>query len=160
MSSSATAETFFAIVPQVMRVITADLRRSSLEVDPIHVHLLGLLREGDRSLGELAEVFSVSPPTMSKTVSTLEARGWVVRERSETDRRIVRVHLSSAGHSVLAEARAYAESQLAEVLAPLSAADRERLHTGLLVLGEAFSDALPEGPDDRHSARSPAVDER
>lgn len=127
-----------------MRVITADVRRSRPEVEPIYIHLLGLVLKRDRSLGELADMFSVSAPTMSNTISTLEARTWVERRRSQEDRRIVLVHLTPEGRSVLSDARAYIVSRLADALGELDDEQREQLATGLMVLREAFSHALPD----------------
>lgn len=146
-SNNGVADLFLQIVPQVMRVITGDVRRSKPEVEPIYIHLLGLLSKRHRSLGELADMFSVSAPTMSNTISTLEARTWVERRRSKKDRRIVLVHLTPEGRSVLSEARAYIVSRLAEALGELDDQQREQLMTGLMVLREAFSHALPDDED-------------
>jgi len=143
VSSTEVADLFLLIVPQVMRAISADLRRSSLDVEPIHLHLLGLLSEGEHSLGQLADVFSVSPPTMSKTISTLEARGWVRRRRSEADRRMVLAHLSPEGRAVLSEARTYAVSRLSEVLDGLDEDELQRLRAGLTVLGRVYAPGFP-----------------
>jgi DNA-binding MarR family transcriptional regulator len=141
--TSEVAELFVRTVPQVMRVIAADVRRSELAIEPVYVHLLGILAERERSLGELADMLSVSSPTMSKTVSALEARGWVERRGSEEDRRVVLVCLTAKGESILTEARAYMISRLAEVLGSLTDEQRDELADGLSALREAFSlDAL------------------
>lgn len=134
---------FLRVVPQVMRVIAADVRRSGLDIEPLHIHLLGIISQRDWNLGELADVLSVSAPTMSKTISTLESRGWVRRERSEGDRRIVLVRLTPKGTAVLAEAREYMIDRIAEALEPLTEEQFERLTAGLDILGEAFAHAFP-----------------
>ena len=138
-TTSGVAELFLRVVPQVMRVVAADFRRSGLEIEPIYIHLLGFLSQQDRSLGELADVLSVSAPTMSKTISTLEARRWVQRTRSERDGRIVLVALTPEGQSILRRATDYMVSRIAEVLGPLSDEERERLSSGLEILGDVFS---------------------
>ncbi|MCC5978996.1 MAG: MarR family transcriptional regulator [Salinarimonas sp.] len=49
------------------------------------------------SMGELASVLQVRPPTASKTVSRLSALGLVARQERDGDRRVVRVALTEAG---------------------------------------------------------------
>jgi hypothetical protein len=73
-TTTSVAELFLRVVPQTMRVVAADVRRSGLDIEPIYIHLLRILSRGDLSLGELADLLSVSAPTMSKTIST---RMWV-----------------------------------------------------------------------------------
>ena len=53
-------------------------------------------REGPLTLGELAAQEQVSPPTITKVVDALEARGFVERVRDESDRRVCRVRSTDA----------------------------------------------------------------
>jgi DNA-binding MarR family transcriptional regulator len=140
------AELFLRVVPQVTRVIAADIRRSGLDIEPGYIHLLRILSRSDRSLGDLAEVFTVSAPTMSKTVSTLEGRGWVQRRRSEADGRVVLVSLTPDGGDLLARAEDYMLTRIEEALSSLDGGDREALYTGLGILRDAFVNA-PAGDD-------------
>jgi DNA-binding MarR family transcriptional regulator len=133
------AELFLRVVPQTMRVVAADVRRSGLDIEPIYIHLLRILSRGDLSLGELADLLSVSAPTMSKTISTLEGRGWVDRQRSEEDRRVVRVGLTAEGQTMLGRAHEYMVARISEAMATLSAEERERLAAGLEILGDVFA---------------------
>ena len=140
-SLSDLAELFLRVVPQATRMIAADIRRSGLEIEPFYIHLLRILSKGDRNLGELADVFSVSAPTMSKTVSTLEGRAWVQRRRSESDGRVVLVSLTPDGADLLARAEEYELARIEERLASLDEDDRERLFTGLETLRDGFVNA-------------------
>jgi DNA-binding MarR family transcriptional regulator len=150
-SASDVAELFLRVVPQVMRLVAADIRRSGLDIEPLYIHLLRNLSSEGRSLGELAEVLSVSAPTMSKTISTLEARKWVARQRSETDGRVVMVGLTPEGRSTLHKAEEYMVRRIAEALDALSDEERARLSSGLEILGDVFS-RVPSGTE---SARTP-----
>ncbi|MFW5807226.1 MAG: MarR family transcriptional regulator, partial [Spirochaetota bacterium] len=72
-----------------MGFVSSKLRRN-VEVDnAVHFRLLRTLRRGPRSLHELADLHEVRLPTMSRTVTVLQSRGWVNRTRSEDDRRTV-----------------------------------------------------------------------
>ena len=49
--------------------------------DPTRREILRLLREGDRTAGELAAHFTLAPSTMSGHFRVLEAAGLIVSER-------------------------------------------------------------------------------
>lgn len=132
------AELFLRVVPQATRAIAADIRRSGLDIEPFYIHLLRILSRSDRSLGELAEKFSVSAPTMSKTVSTLEGRGWVERRRSEADGRVVLVQLTDEGLAMFRRAEDYILIEVEEALAHLDDEERDRLYAGLEVMRNIY----------------------
>ena len=54
-------------------------------------------RDGPLTLGELAAIEQVAPPTITKVVGKLEDAGLVGREIDQADRRICRVTLSGEG---------------------------------------------------------------
>jgi DNA-binding MarR family transcriptional regulator len=69
----------------------------------------------ERSVKALAESLGVSLPAMSRAVDGLYERGFVRREEDSSDRRMKRVGLAEAGHSVpqaLNEARLSALQEL------------------------------------------------
>lgn len=140
-TTTGVADLFLQVIPQVMRVMAAEIRKSGLDIEPIYISLLGCLAQGDRSLGDLASVVCVSPPTMSKTISTLEGRDWVRRQRSEGDRRVVLVSLTPDGRSVLRQAQDYMVDRIADTLGVLDFAQCETLMSGLQVLDEVFAPA-------------------
>lgn len=141
------ARRFLEIVPLVMRMVAADLRGSDRAIEPAYFRLLGMLYRRERTLGELAEIQAVSLPTMSNTVSTLESRGWVTRNRSDSDRRVVVVRLTDAGREVLAEVHGRMLEKIAGALERLTAEDREKLDSGLEILGRLFRDDSPMGEE-------------
>jgi DNA-binding MarR family transcriptional regulator len=55
------------------------------------------LLDGPRDISRLAQIMGVAQSSMTRLVDGLEKRGWVVRVREGTDRRRVKVELSSAG---------------------------------------------------------------
>src|SRR5438105_5509186 len=54
-------------------------------------------REGPLTLGELAAIEQVAPPTVTKVVDKLEVAGLVERTTDVDDRRVCRVVLSDGG---------------------------------------------------------------
>ena len=85
-----------------------------------------VLGGGPRSLGELAEIEQVRPPTMSRIVVGLERAG-LVRRRGTEDGRRVRLEATARGTKILQEGRRRRVESLAQALASLSEEDRERL---------------------------------
>jgi DNA-binding MarR family transcriptional regulator len=130
------------IIPFVMRVMTAEMRSSQLDIAPSHMGLLGMLTVRPYTLGELAKQMSVSAPTMSNTITVLETRGWVARERDKADRRVVYVMLSPQGREMLDAIDHYTAQRISEYLAPLNSQERQTLLDGLTLLQERFIAAL------------------
>lgn len=84
-------------------------------------------RPAGMSMGELAAILQVRPPTASKTVSRLSALGLVARQERDGDGRVVRVALTEEG---LARAQAITglwDAVEDELLGGLDGKDRKRL---------------------------------
>lgn len=136
--ADAIAHRIIEIIPFVMRVMASEMRRVGYDISPGHVSLMGILKQGSYTLGELAMMHSVSAATMSNTVTALEERGWVQRLRSDADRRVVKVSLAEEGLRVLDEIDAHTVRRISELLSNLNSEDGEILLSGLSILGTAF----------------------
>lgn len=141
------ARQILEIIPCVMRVMASEFRHSNPLVMPAHFRLLGMLSHHFWTLTELADHTSVSLPTMSSTITTLEKRGWVKRVRSEEDRRIVVIQVTLEGRRVLEDVYHRAEIRIAALLKPLDSANQEVLMRGLDVLSQVFEPGIPDGTD-------------
>lgn len=91
---------------------------------------LGAIARSDDGLtiGELAANEHVKPPSMTRTVNSLEALGLVTRGAVEGDGRRVLVRLTAAGDTTVQTARQRRDSWLASRLHQLSADERQLLH--------------------------------
>ena len=107
-------------------------RRMRSERDPDNellpvgqLSVLGTLkRNGESTVGELAAVERVQPPSMTRTVSCLADGGYVVRRKNETDGRQVVVALSDKGLTTLAADRRRRDAWLAQRLRELTLDER------------------------------------
>lgn len=87
------------------------------------IHLLEWLGdEGPRMMRELAEFLRLAVNSVTTVVDRLEQRGLARRQRSEEDRRIVRVELTDVGQSTYNE---LSENKLAFLRAMLEALSPE-----------------------------------
>jgi len=89
---------------------------------------------GPITLGDLARAEQVRPPTISKLIVILEAKGLVDRVVDATDRRIVRVKATARGTKLLHDGRQRRVAALVASLSALPASDRALLARALPVL--------------------------
>jgi DNA-binding MarR family transcriptional regulator len=119
-----------------LRISVARLnRRLRAERDPDNellpvgqLSVLGsLFRHGPQTVGELAALERVQPPSMTRTVNCLTEGGYVERRKHETDRRQVVVALAQRGEETLATDRRRKDAWLAQRLRELTPDERELL---------------------------------
>jgi DNA-binding MarR family transcriptional regulator len=143
------AQEILQIIPQIMRMLAAELRRSGQAMTPGNFQLMFILLEGPSSLSVLAELQNVSLPTMSRTVSRLEKIGWIKRRSDPNDRRVTLIVLTEDGRKRLMEMSDLAQDTLSKALESTSIADRELLSAGLDVLRQTFDLYLYDTEKDR-----------
>jgi DNA-binding MarR family transcriptional regulator len=102
------------------------LRQESLAgLSPAQASALGAVnRLGSPTLGELAAIEQVQPPTMTKIVATLADAGMVTRVTDASDRRSARVRITPAGKRSLERIRTLKNAFLTRRLAELSPDER------------------------------------
>ncbi|MGN6132119.1 MAG: MarR family transcriptional regulator [Nocardioidaceae bacterium] len=93
-----------------------------------------LFRNGSCSVGELAALERVQPPSMTRTVNCLEEGGYVVRHKHETDKRQVVVALSEKGEEILAADRRRRDVWLAQRLREMTPDERNLLRKAAPIL--------------------------
>ncbi len=104
------------------------LERSSDDYTLNQLSALAVLdRDGDLTVGELAAIERVKPPSMTRTVNCLVDAGLAVRRPHDTDGRQVVVGLTELGAAVLAEDRRRRDQWLSRQLEQVDPADRELL---------------------------------
>ena len=126
-------------IPRVMGHVHAGLQHEGRSIPPAHLRALGMLAHGGATTGELADVFHVSLPSASKTLSALERQGLVLRTRDPRDRRRVRVELTEAGLSELERVRGLAVDSVAKMLEGLSPDEIATVRSALAILRAASS---------------------
>jgi DNA-binding MarR family transcriptional regulator len=97
-------------------------------------------RRGPLSLGELADIERVAPPSMTRIAARLEEQGWVVRTVDATDRRVAHLAVTDAGRALLKETRTRRDAYLATRLRGLSADERVVLGSALPLLERLAGD--------------------
>ena len=106
--------------------------------------LASIWRHGPLTLGRLASLEQVTPPTVSKLVDKLEQRGLIERTSDPADRRVCRVAITPAGSAQLDEIRSRRTEWLSAQLRELPADDLGRLHDVIEVLDHLVAAPEPE----------------
>jgi DNA-binding MarR family transcriptional regulator len=107
----------------------------SLDLNPNQLSAMAvLLNSGDQLMGELAALERVRPPSMTRVVNSLEARGYVARRPDPRDHRQCLVTLTDSGRQVLLANRRRRDEWLAVRIAGLDPAERDVLRRAIRVL--------------------------
>jgi DNA-binding MarR family transcriptional regulator len=93
-----------------------------------------LVFAGEKTLGELAAIEQVRPPTMSRIVSGLKASGLIAIRQDARDARRMCIRATSKGITLLRAAREKRIASLAAQLLKLSARDLAKLQDAAEVL--------------------------
>jgi DNA-binding MarR family transcriptional regulator len=108
--------------------------------------LQAISKHGEVTLGELAAIERVAPPSMTRIAARLEERGLVVRRADRADRRVARVAVTDTGRAILDETRTRRDAYLAARLQSLSAEDQELLARAVPILERLVAAEPPDGP--------------
>ena len=98
--------------------------------------LAALYRNGELTVGDLAALERVQPPSMTRTVNCLEDGGYVDRRAHETDGRQVVVSLTDHGRDIVRADRARRDAWLARRLGELTPEQRAVLRQAAPILDD------------------------
>jgi len=136
-NSSSTARLASGLRPAVMRL----RRRLANERDPeanlsmtSSSVLAALFTADELTLGALAALERVQPPTMTRTINALEDDGYVTRRPGENDRRQVLIAITDKGRQIVLATRARRDEWLSRRLEELSADERAVLRQAVPIL--------------------------
>ncbi len=103
---------------------------------PMMAVLGGLFRHGELTVGELAALERVQPPTMTRKVNLLEEGGYVARRAHESDGRVVVVGLTEHGRATVLADRRRRDEWLSRQLRDLTPEQRAVLRAAAPILQE------------------------
>ena len=103
--------------------------------------LATIQRLGPITLGELAAVEQVQPPSMTRIVARLEEYGYATRVVDAADRRVARAVITDAGRELLSTSRTRKDAFLAKRVARLTDAERGLLARAIPLLEQLQDDA-------------------
>lgn len=119
----------------VLRLARRIRTRSTDTITPSQLFTLGtIVRHGRLTIGRIAELEHVQPPSASKIVAALEAEGLVERTASPDDRRCTFITATAHGRDHIERARAAGRNWISERLADLPDDDVHAIERALPAL--------------------------
>lgn len=97
------------------------------ELSPIQVRLLGILRDREPGMLELAHYLELEKSSLSGLIDRAEARGLVERLPSSDDRRATTVRMTALGRKLTRAIADKVDAEVAELVAVLPEKERARL---------------------------------
>src|SRR5690606_31683433 len=121
-------------IPFLTRVLRAFVRTENasfyrdLHLEPGEIAILNLIGiNPGLSQNDLAGAGVIKKSAVTKIVKELEARGFVSRRKTSSDRRYNALTLTTAGEDKLAELRARMAEQQSGILSPFTPGEQEQL---------------------------------
>lgn len=119
----------------LLRIVRVEDTRAGIA--PAQLSALSVLVfHGPATLGELAAIEQVKPPTMSRIVQNLVEQHLVARKNEASDRRAVRLSATSKGRKLLLAGRDRRVRALVERLGSLNESDRATLRRAARLLAQ------------------------
>jgi DNA-binding MarR family transcriptional regulator len=114
------------------------------DLSPHHARALQVVGDlGSPRLGTVAERLRIAPRSATEVIDALEERGLIERAPDDSDRRAIRVSLTTRGRQLLAEVDAARRAAGAEHFASLTATERADLADLLKKLDKGSAEPGP-----------------
>ncbi|WP_031071226.1 MarR family winged helix-turn-helix transcriptional regulator [Streptomyces sp. NRRL S-118] len=123
------AEQLLRLTRRLHRSQQRQLETAGIAITPAQSRLLRILAHYDRPprMADLAARLEVVPRAVTSLVDGLEASGRVRRAPDPDNRRVIRIELTDTGRDTLRRLRSARRAAAEDILAPLTAEQREEL---------------------------------
>lgn len=135
--SGAEVATLYHLLTRINRALRTRGGQSSLTTG-VAAALWTVINHGPIRLSALAELESVTAPTMSRVVAALEEQGYVERTADPEDGRAKLLSATPEGIELIRNARTRKARLLSEVMDELAPDDRAAVSRGLSILADAL----------------------
>ncbi|MBV9660656.1 MAG: MarR family transcriptional regulator [Acidimicrobiales bacterium] len=134
----------------VLRLSRRLRQEAAGEVTPSQLSALTVLaRHGELTLGELASIERIAPPSMTRIAARLESTGLLERRSDSSDRRVARVAVTAAGLKLLQAHRARGDAFVSSRLAALTDEELDILARAVPLLERLASDKMARDGSDQ-----------
>jgi DNA-binding MarR family transcriptional regulator len=136
-------------LPSRLRLVVTRLARrlrqqTEAPASPTQLAVLATIeRDGPLTLGELAAIERVRPPTITAAVGRLEEQGLARRRTDPRDRRVARVEIRPDGRRLLEQSRSRKTAYLERRLAALDPDERATLERAAVILERILDEDRP-----------------
>jgi DNA-binding MarR family transcriptional regulator len=125
----------------VLRLSRRLRQQTASDITPSQLSALSTIaKHGEVSLGELAAIERIAPPSMTRIAAALEEKGFVERRIDASDRRVARVAVSNLGEALLIETRTRRDAFLAARLQEFTVEEQALLAAAVPLLERMASE--------------------
>jgi DNA-binding MarR family transcriptional regulator len=142
------AEAFITASRALVGIAIRSINAASADITlPQHRVMVVLAADGPQGISQLADQLGIDQSNASRLCDRLQRLGLIARQRSSTDGRAVRVHLTSSGARLLKEVNGHRQREVGRVLSTMP---RRTVEAAVQAL-TAFSQAAQENTEQEWS---------
>ena len=118
---------------------------TTLSIGELHMlEAIGQNKDKGMLVCELAQRMELTPPTVTVAVNKLAVKGYVLKTKSQSDKRSVIVTLTKQGRKLNAAHRYFHEQMVRNIEKLLQPSERDGMLHGMRTLNQFFKNALAE----------------
>ena len=121
------------------KILKMDLELETVNLNRLHVAVIGLLNTSDMTMTELAKALMMTKPQLTHLVERLVILGLVKRLHDETDRRVIHLTLTNNGRVKFKVLRQNLKETIKKRLASLTPEELIQMSTALETLRNTIS---------------------
>lgn len=116
----------------------------------------------DKSISSLARIFQKDHGNISKICTVLEEKGYIYREKSPEDNRVVFLYLTKKGRTYMSEFERCIKKPYEELTKEMSRRDLEKFLDSMVLINKYFTDseAVKENKEQKREIRRAKRQER
>ena len=133
------SEDLMTVVPMLKGLIVKNKNMPCAHSTKIEYPMLYIIKKRPISMSELGDVFGISKPNMTVIIDKMIEEKKVSRIYDETDRRIVRVEITSKGEKSMEELREKIKNQIEESLSCIPSKDIDSFHESVKNIKDILS---------------------
>lgn len=103
------------------------------------IEAIGIDADEPRSMSVIAKKMTVTVSTLTTNMNSLEEKGYIVRERSKTDKRVVLVFLTDKGKKAFYHHRDFHKNMIKSIVKDLNEDEMQVMIKCLLNLNDFFN---------------------
>jgi DNA-binding MarR family transcriptional regulator len=129
------------IFHHILAIESEELRRRGINLTMNEVHVLEAVKKSDiPTMSNIAHRLRITLGTLTTVMNRLEKKGYIKRERTEEDKRIIRASLTKDAEQIMEEHDRFHEDMINDVIQDLNLEEDRILVKSLQNISQYFKD--------------------
>jgi len=129
----------------IAKIEEVSIKRAGHDLTVSEAHILEAVArqaESGRTIGDIADELFITPPSVTVAINKLVKKGYVTKERDETDARKVYVRLTDKGMQMDRFHRYFHKKLVSNIASGLSEEEKSALYEAMLKMNKFFEERL------------------